>query len=533
MRGLSLKLALGVAITAGSLFGLVAFLYVTDVALSVWSRLQQMPLWFVLVYGALVLAFAALVTRVVWRLLAPAKRSPPRKGPPTEVEVVQRLQESEAAGIDVAPVKRELDELHRRRATGEVVVAVFGQVSVGKSTLIKALVPSADIAVDVLAGTTRSVQRWTWESPAGDRLVISDLPGLDDPDAASAEAAEAAEPDPVASAARAEAMRAHIVVYVSDGDLGRAQWRELQALRAMGNPVVVAINKTDRYGDAEIEAIRARIQGYLDGSQAASEGAAEPILFEAATHVPTHVVAVSAGGAESVLKVYSDGREEWVSRTRPAHVQPLAEALQRLVDRDLSNLERLRDAAVFLLAGQVLDQALAEHRARRADEVIHGATRRAVVAAMAAVAPGLDIVVQGYLGYNMVRDLGEVYGIPVKEIDARQVTQLAAKHVGKGVPLALAVAGNVAKAFPGVGTVSGGLLHAVAYGLIFESLGKAVARTMAERGALAPVAALHRFEEVLGEDLETRAKRLVGLALATSRGERGESNGDDQRTHGA
>ena len=46
--------------------------------------------------------------------------------------------------------------------------------------------------------------------------------------------------------------------------------------------------------------------------------------------------------------------------------------------------------------------------------------------------------------------------------------------------LTLAIAGNAFKAFPGVGTISGGVIHAVAYGMIFDSLGRAAAETMGE-----------------------------------------------------
>ena len=77
----------------------------------------------------------------------------------------------------------------------------------------------------------------------------------------------------------------------------------------------------------------------------------------------------------------------------------------------------------------------------------------------------------------------------------------------------LAVAGNGLKAFPGLGTVAGGMLHAVAYGLIFDSLGKAVAHTLETRGELQPAPAVLLFEEKLGEDLESRARKFARMAL--------------------
>jgi hypothetical protein len=92
--------------------------------------------------------------------------------------------------------------------------------------------------------------------------------------------------------------------------------------------------------------------------------------------------------------------------------------------------------------------------------------------------------------------------------------------VNKTVPVLLAVAGNALKAFPGVGTLTGGLVHAVAYGLLFDSLGRAVADTLAARGALPEQVALKSFEEKLREDVEGRARRLARIVLAEGRGTR-------------
>ena len=67
---------------------------------------------------------------------------------------------------------------------------------------------------------------------------------------------------------------------------------------------------------------------------------------------------------------------------------------------------------------------------------------------------------------------------------------------------------------PGIGTVIGGASHAVAYGLIFESLGRATLQTL-ERGSdtFDSQHIMQHFEEQLKNDLETRAQSLVRLAL--------------------
>jgi hypothetical protein len=80
--------------------------------------------------------------------------------------------------------------------------------------------------------------------------------------------------------------------------------------------------------------------------------------------------------------------------------------------------------------------------------------------------------------------------------------------------LTLAIAGNALKAFPGIGTLTGGMLHAVAYGMIFDSLGRAAAQTLASRGELRPYPAAAAFEELLSENLESGAERFARLALS-------------------
>jgi len=75
------------------------------------------------------------------------------------------------------------------------------------------------------------------------------------------------------------------------------------------------------------------------------------------------------------------------------------------------------------------------------------------------------------------------------------------------------VAGNAAKAFPGVGTLAGGLMHAVAYGMIFDALGRAISRTLETRGELRPAPASLMFRDNLASDVESQARKLLRLAL--------------------
>jgi hypothetical protein len=176
-------------------------------------------------------------------------------------------------------------------------------------------------------------------------------------------------------------------------------------------------------------------------------------------------------------------------------------------------LEHLRDTAVFRLTAQKLERSRAEHRVRASADLVKTYTRRAVAGGLAAISPGTDILIQGYLGTQMVKSLCELYDVPVRDIELQKLLNLSQKQVRTALPLLLAVAGNAAKAFPGIGTLAGGLMHAVAYGLIFDALGRAVVRTLETRGELRPAPASLTFRDNLVADVDSQARKLLRLAL--------------------
>ena len=140
-------------------------------------------------------------------------------------------------------------------------------------------------------------------------------------------------------------------------------------------------------------------------------------------------------------------------------------------------------------------------------------TTKLAIYALARGFAGTDILIQGYLGTRMVKSLCELYEVPVRELELEKLLTLTQGQVRTALPLLLAVAGNAAKAFPGVGTLAGGLMHAVAYGLIFDALGRAITRTLETRGELRPAPASLMFRDNLVNDAESQARKLLRLAL--------------------
>ena len=117
----------------------------------------------------------------------------------------------------------------------------------------------------------------------------------------------------------------------------------------------------------------------------------------------------------------------------------------------------------------------------------------------------------------MTRELCKLFGAAPRDIDIEDFLNLSQSRAGKALPLSLAVAGNGLKAFPGMGTVAGGLVHAVAYGLIFDALGRSLVMTLQKHGALDPGTAAKEFEEGISEHIEAGVRQVAKMALEQDR----------------
>ena len=477
---MSVRLFITLMLLLVAMLAVFVALVLTETVLSVWQRLADAPLWLQIAYTAFLGAFILAALLLSWKWLRPRKReSRPPDGHLTETDLHADLAASAGAGVDVGDALNELHEQRRRKAAGEIHIALFGEVSTGKSSLVRAMLPEADAPVDARAGSTTAIRHYHWRASSGDTVVIADLPGFNLED--SPEILE-------------EARRAHLVVFLCDADLTASQQAQLAVLQQLGKPLLLALNKMDRYSDNERQSLLDR-------------------MAERTGLAPEDIVTVQTGGREEIIRQLADGSEKQESRSRPADIVELVGAIQRHLDNDRSLMESLRDTAVLQLASEKLAVARDKHREQQADELVGKYSKRAVVGALAAVAPGSDLVIQGVLATRLIQELCTLYGVSVKEVQIESFLKLAGGKIRKMSALTLAIAGNALKAFPGIGTLTGGMLHAVAYGMIFDSLGRAAAQTLASRGELRPYPAAAAFEELLSENLESGAEHFARLAL--------------------
>jgi predicted GTPase len=485
-----IRIAIAAAVALVFIIATGALLFISEAALNVWDRLREGPPALLYAYVMVMLLLAATALWLIWRLVVRRKTGPEKVAksqPLSKRDIETRIREAEASGVDVSEAQAELKELAARQQGGAVQLCFFGEISTGKSSLIKALVPEADVLIDVVGGSTDDVRQYRWKNDAGDEILLTDVPGIGGLDGE------------LSAVAADEARRSHVVLFVCDGDLARPEVQAIQALMAFDKPLILVLNKADRFSNEEQAALMQKLLERIDaiGGELQRD----------------HVLAVTAGGETDVIERRSNGNEETVRRERPADIGVLVVAINRLLAGDTESLDARRERAVFKMAASRLEEAEAEYRMQRSEQIIRNATRKAVIGALAAISPGTDILIQGYIGTSMTQQLCKLFGAAPRDLDIEEFLSMSQSRVGRALPLSLAVAGNGLKAFPGIGTVAGGIVHAVAYGLIFDALGRSLVLTLSRYGELVPDTAAKEFEEGISEHLETGVRRIAKMAL--------------------
>ncbi|URL60403.1 GTP-binding protein [Luteibacter flocculans] len=301
---------------------------------------------------------------------------------------------------DFERVERMLDRLE----SDELHVAVFGRVSAGKSALCNALLGRDAFAVGVLHGTTTEADAARLDEAASAGLVLIDTPGINE---LGGEARE--------KLAFEVAEVSDLIVFVADGDLTREERDALRTLAATRRPLLLVLNKADRYGDDERDGLLERLREHAAGLIRR-----EDVLATMARPAPQHVVEVDA-----------QGHERRLSEARAADVEALKARLLAIAEREGKTLSAI-NAGLF--AGKLTDQVTARIASTRR-EVADGVIRQYCIAKAVAVAlnpvPVADLLLAGGLDAAMVVQLGRVYGLPLTRSESGRLvavisTQLAA-----------------------------------------------------------------------------------------------------------
>ncbi|MEO1036790.1 MAG: GTP-binding protein [Pseudomonadota bacterium] len=293
----------------------------------------------------------------------------------------------EALGSDYDQVRAMLDKLEH----GHVHIAAFGRVSTGKSSLLNALIGEAVFSTSPLHGETQQAAMHAYHEAEAHGVFLIDTPGLDE---AFGEEREAH--------AREVVGRADLILFVVDADLTAQEGEALAWLAQQGRPVLVVLNKADRYTDEEcglvLESLRRHTKDML---------------------APNNVVAAAAAPRPTVVVVRAaDGSEREEQRARKPDVSELKLRLWEVIEAEGKTLAAL-NASLFAadLSDKVGERVLAA-RGELAERVITTYCMAKGLAVAVNPIPVADLFAAAFIDVGMVVHLSRVYDLPLTENDA-------------------------------------------------------------------------------------------------------------------
>ena len=305
----------------------------------------------------------------------------------------------------------DLGRMAEKLQSGRVDIAVFGEISTGKSALINALCGEQRAAVNVRGGWTKDVWQVPWESAgycipglAGSQVVLVDTPGLNEVDGAAR-----------AAMAHAAASRSDLVLFVVDSDINDTEYRALVELAASSKPLLLVLNKSDLYSDEQLGELLSvfrgrRLAGVVD---------------------PSHIVTAQARPRDMEYMIESaDGRTRSEWRKPAPQVDEVRAKIVELLAADGKALIAL-NAAIFAADRSDRMSAL---RVRLREEAASKTVWSFAVAKALAVSlnpiGAADVIGGIAVDATMVVTLGRIYGIAITTNNARSLATSIAKSAG-------------------------------------------------------------------------------------------------------
>jgi len=285
-------------------------------------------------------------------------------------------------------VRQMLDKLEN----DEIHIAVYGRVSVGKSALLNALLGESRFSTSPLHGMTREIASGNWREYAAGNILMIDTPGINEVDGEAREklAAEVAQ-------------RADIVLFVVDGDMTGTELDALHRLKTLGMPLLVVLNKADRYSHEQLEQILASLARHLEGLVSKSD-----------------IVTASAEPARQwVIRVDEEGRETETSRQPAADVEAVRNRLWTILESEGKSLAAV-NASLF--AGQLSDEVatrILDAKRHLGSQLIRTYCLAKGIAVAINPVPVADLVAAAVVDVSMIVHLSRIYGLPINKGEAR------------------------------------------------------------------------------------------------------------------
>ena len=281
-------------------------------------------------------------------------------------------------------------------------VAVFGRVSVGKSSVLNALLGHEAFSVSVLHGETTKADMQEWQEIDAGGIYLIDTPGINEIDGEERE-----------RVAHEVAGRSDLLLFVVDSDLTEVELQALKTVAKFNRPIILVVNKSDQYNDNEIIKLRSIIRKRVVGLIAP-----ENIIFSAA--LPAK---------QTIIMVDEEGNERETTRQRPADILNLKSRLWDIIESEGKTLSAL-NASMFAgnLSEQVSQRILNTRREIGEETIKMYCIGKGVAVALNPV-PLADILAAAAIDVGMVIHLSNIYGLPMSKTEAGDLIKTIAAQM--------------------------------------------------------------------------------------------------------
>lgn len=304
---------------------------------------------------------------------------------------------AELAG-DFRQVQAMLDKLEH----GHIHIAVLGRVSVGKSSLLNALIGEPRFSTSALHGETKEHAMAHWDEQASGSLCLIDTPGINE---IGGEARE--------RMAHEVSARSDLVMFVIDGDMTDSEYRALQGLAREHRPLLLVLNKRDRYTPAQRAQLRASLLARL-----------------ADLIPPQNYLEASADPAPRIyITTDAQGREIETERTPPPDITALKERIWEILEAEGKTLAAL-NASLFAgdLSDRVGARVLAVRR-RLGETVVRNYSLVKGIAVAINPVPVADLAAAITVDLSMIVHLADVYGMPMTRAQSGRLIKTISKQL--------------------------------------------------------------------------------------------------------
>ncbi len=297
---------------------------------------------------------------------------------------------------------QQLQKMLNKLEQGHLHIAVFGRVSVGKSSVLNALLGKDVFSVSILHGETKTENIEEWQEVDVGGVYLIDTPGINEVNGDERE-----------KLAHEVANRSDLLLFVVDSDLTEVELSALKTVSETQRPIILVVNKSDQYNEKEITELRSIIQDRVSGIISENN-----IVFSAA--LPSQQI---------VIKVDEEGNETESVRQRPTDVEQLRTRVWEVVEAEGKTLSAL-NASLF--AGNISEQLGEKLLAARKDlgaETIHMYCVGKGVAVALNPIPVADLLAAAAIDVSLVIHLSKIYGLPMSKSEAGELIKTIATQM--------------------------------------------------------------------------------------------------------